>query len=85
MRHTFGTNLSRAKVPFRTVQAAMRHSDPKLTANIYTDPVLLDVAGAVNALPSLPPMDREELKPVRAAGERTAGADGDGRAIARSA
>jgi hypothetical protein len=35
----------------------MRHSDPKLTANVYTDPVLLDVAGAVNALPALPALN----------------------------
>jgi len=53
LRHTFGTNLSRAGVPLRTAQAAMRHSDPRLTANVYTDPMLLDVAGAVNALPAL--------------------------------
>ncbi len=33
-------------------QAAMRHSSLHLTMNIYTDPTLLDVAGAVNALPS---------------------------------
>jgi hypothetical protein len=32
----------------------MRHSDPKLTANVYTDPKLLDVRGALDALPSLP-------------------------------
>ena len=31
----------------------MRHSDPKLTANVYTDPRLLDVYGAVEALPML--------------------------------
>ena len=31
----------------------MRHSDPKLTANVYTDPALLDVVGAVNALPAM--------------------------------
>ena len=29
----------------------MRHSKPELTANIYTDPALLDIAGAVEALP----------------------------------
>ena len=38
----------------RTAQATMRHSDPKLTANIYTDPELLDVAGALETLPKLP-------------------------------
>jgi hypothetical protein len=32
----------------------MRYSDPKLTAKIYTDPKLLDVHGALDALPSLP-------------------------------
>jgi hypothetical protein len=31
----------------------MRHSNPALTANIYTDPKLLDVAGAVDSLPIL--------------------------------
>jgi hypothetical protein len=29
----------------------MRHSDPKLTANVYTDPKLLDVAGGLDTLP----------------------------------
>lgn len=53
LRHTFGTHLCRAGVPLRTTQAAMRHSDPSLTANVYTDPKLLDVAGALEALPSL--------------------------------
>ena len=31
----------------------MRHSDPALTANIYTDPTLLDTAAAVGSLPAL--------------------------------
>ena len=31
----------------------MRHSRIELTMNLYTDPVLLDVAGAVEALPNL--------------------------------
>ncbi|MCH8913498.1 MAG: site-specific integrase [Planctomycetes bacterium] len=54
MRHTFGTHLSKGGVPLRTAQAAMRHSKPDLTANVYTDPKLLDVAGALDVLPSLP-------------------------------
>ena len=53
LRVTFCTHLCAAHVPLRTAQAAMRHSKPELTANIYTDPKLLDVAGAINALPSL--------------------------------
>jgi hypothetical protein len=52
-RVTFGTHLCAAGVPLRTAQAAMRHSKPELTANIYTDPKLLDVAGAIDALPAL--------------------------------
>jgi integrase len=53
LRHTFGTHLSLAGVAPRVAQAAMRHSSLDLTMNIYTDPTLLDVAGAVNALPPL--------------------------------
>ena len=54
LRTTFGTLLGRGGEPLRTTQAAMRHSDPSLTANVYTDPKLLDVAGALDALPNLP-------------------------------
>ena len=53
LRHTFGTHLSLAGVPLRTAQAAMRHSSPVLTANVYTDPRLLDIHGAVESLPAL--------------------------------
>jgi integrase len=53
LRHTFGTLLSRGGVAPRTAQAAMRHSDIKLTMNVYTDPKLLDVRGALDALPVL--------------------------------
>ena len=53
LRVTFGTHLCAAGVPLRTAQAALRHSKPELTANIYTDPKLLDVAGAIDALPEL--------------------------------
>jgi integrase len=54
LRHTFGTHLSKAGVPPRTAQAAMRHSTINLTMNVYTDPQLLDVAGALESLPALP-------------------------------
>ena len=52
-RVTLGTHLCAAGVPLRTAQAVLRHSKPELTANIYTDPKLLDVAGAIDALPAL--------------------------------
>ena len=53
LRHTFGTMLSKAGVPPRVAQAAMRHSSIDLTMNVYTDPRLLDVQGAVESLPSM--------------------------------
>jgi integrase len=67
LRHTFGTQLSRAGVPLRTAQAAMRHSSPELTANVYTDPRLLDVAGAIQSLPSFEPPDNVEQTAVNVA------------------
>jgi len=54
MRTTFGTMLSKTGTSPRTAQAAMRHSDIKLTMGVYTDPRLLDVRGAVEKLPALP-------------------------------
>ena len=53
LRHSFGTLLSKGGVPPRTAQAAMRHSSVDLTMNVYTDPALLDVHGALETLPGL--------------------------------
>ncbi len=64
LRHTFGTLLSAAGVAPRTAQAAMRHSTIDLTMNVYTDPKLLDIAGAMEALPALPLMGGEESEAV---------------------
>ncbi|WP_068259612.1 tyrosine-type recombinase/integrase [Rubripirellula obstinata] len=57
LRTTFGTLMSCAGVTPRTAQAAMRHSRIDLTMNVYTDPRLLDVSGAVDALPTLIPTE----------------------------
>ncbi len=54
LRHTFGTLLSKGGVAPRTAQAAMRHAKIDLTMSVYTDPRLLDVHGALDALPTLP-------------------------------
>ncbi len=53
LRHTFGTHLSKGGVAPRVAQSAMRHSSIDLTMNVYTDPRLLDVATALEALPTL--------------------------------
>ena len=50
LRHTFGTLMSKGGVAPRTAQAAMRHSKLELTMKVYTDPKLLDVRGALDAL-----------------------------------
>jgi len=54
LRHTFGTLMSKGGIAPRTAQAAMRHSKLELTMNVYTDPRLLDVRGALDVLPALP-------------------------------
>ena len=41
----------------------MRHSKIDLTMNVYTDPKLLDVAGAMEALPALPLGEWKKAKP----------------------
>ena len=47
----------------------MRHSDIKLTMNVYTDPALLDVRGALDSLPALPLQGEQgEGEAVRATG-----------------
>lgn len=53
LRHTFATLLTLRGVAPRVAQAALRHSQIDLTMGIYTDPRLLDVAAAIDALPML--------------------------------
>ncbi len=72
LRTTFGTLLSKGGVAPRTAQAAMRHASIDLTMTVYTDPKLLDVYGALGALPEL----RLDGTPARVAGAvRATGTD----------
>ncbi len=64
LRHSFGSLLSAGGVAPRTAQAALRHSSIDLTMNVYTDPRVLDVAGALDALPALS-LDRKPLDDCR--------------------
>ena len=59
LRHSFGTLLSTSGVAPRVAQSAMRHSKMDLTMNVYTDPRLLDVHGAIESLPTLQPAEQE--------------------------
>ena len=52
LRHTFATLLARNGVSPSIAQKLMRHSDIRLTMNIYTHIELADTADAVASLPS---------------------------------
>ena len=54
MRKSLATMLAARGVPQRTAQAHLRHTDPRLTAGVYTDENLLPTAAAISSLPSLP-------------------------------
>ena len=53
LRHTLGTNLQRAGVQPRIAQELMRHSDMRLTQNVYTDITQLPTDEAIESLPSI--------------------------------
>ena len=72
LRHTFGTHLSATGTHPRTAMAAMRHSRIDLTMNYYTDPVLLDVAGAVKALPNFAEVCGANTSPTAGGTQRSA-------------
>ena len=76
LRTSFGTLLTKGGVAPRTVMSAMRHSSLDLTMGVYTDPALLDVAGAMRALPSLP-LDADDREVERMAATGTEDVTGD--------
>ena len=45
--------LAKAGLPLKTVMTLARHSDPKLTMNVYSHLTLHDTAAALDALPDL--------------------------------
>src|SRR5207248_10508863 len=58
LRHSYITLLQRSGVHPKLAQELARHSDIRLTMNVYTHAHLHDLAGAVEGLPSLLPRDR---------------------------
>jgi integrase len=55
LRHAYVTLLQRGGVHPKVAQELARHSDIRLTMNVYTHAHLHDLAGAVEGLPSLLP------------------------------
>jgi integrase len=66
LRYSFASWLSSGGVSPRVAMAALRHSDVSLTMSTYTDPRLLDVAGALDVLPQLPLEHDRELAVAKA-------------------
>jgi len=56
LRVTFVSHLALVGVPLAVAQKLARHSDPRLTANTYTQLSLVDLSRAVETLPGLMPM-----------------------------
>jgi integrase len=65
LRYTTATFLSRAKVAPRVAQKVMRHSDIKLTMQVYTDVHEADEKEAIAAMPSLAARVDEPAGPTR--------------------
>jgi hypothetical protein len=55
LRHSYITLLERSGVSPKVAQELARHSDIRLTMNVYTHARLHDLAGAVEGLPALLP------------------------------
>jgi len=82
MRKSLATYLSANAVPLRLAQAHLRHTDPRLTANVYTDERVLPVAAAIAALPWLPTEPLKQANAIRMTGTFD---DGEAQRAARSA
>lgn len=53
LRVQLAADLARSGVPLTVAQKLMRHSDPKLTASVYTQLGIVDLQAAIDKLPSL--------------------------------
>ena len=71
-RHTFISNLGRMGVPIQTAQKLARHSDPKLTTNIYTHLDGTVKSAAISTLPAAPGFEQDEKRSLN-----TKSANGD--------
>jgi integrase len=76
LRVSFVSSLALSGVPLAVAQKLARHSDPRLTANVYTHLGLADLSRAVESLPPLPDatpeasgeqQDGQQEEPPRAA------------------
>ena len=62
LRHTAGTRLARAGMPLVQAQRLLGHSDPKLTAEVYTHLEAEDLRPALDALPEIGPTEERRAR-----------------------
>ena len=62
LRKTFCTMMQNAGVPQRIAQEAMRHSDPRLTTQVYTDTKQFNMRNALSSLPGI--IDDKKCPPI---------------------
>ncbi len=67
LRATYITTLVKGGASVKVAQELARHSDPKLTLNVYTSLGIHDLTGALDALPSVAD-DRRDAERLRATG-----------------
>ena len=67
-RKTFITWLQKAGASLTEAKILAGHASVEMTANHYTDPAMLDIAGRVAALPSLRPTEPEAVESRKASG-----------------
>jgi integrase len=60
LRHTFGTFLARSGTKPQIAQRLMRHSDPRLTQNLYTHLTIADTASE-RKFPDLSNLYRDKI------------------------
>lgn len=77
LRGTYISGLARGGVSLTVAQKLARHSDPRLTANVYTVLGVHDQAAAVELLPSVAPANAPQTEPavLRATGTDNATAN----------
>jgi len=62
LRHTCASRLAKNGVPLAVTQRIMRHSDPRLTASVYTHINAIDTADAVEGLPGFQEVKAQESR-----------------------
>jgi len=75
LRGQFATSLARNDVPLQEAQVLLRHSDPRLTANVYTHLTLRDHMKAIKKLPGVQPVEEgpEDCRLATGMGENLEG------------